>query len=220
MMNVIFIAPPAAGKGTISKYFVDNYGYNHLSTGDLLRKITASDSELGRNIAALISEGKFISDEIMFELIKKELISLKDKPFILDGMPRNINQAEYLEKMLKELGVDNYIVIHIDIAEEILEKRATGRRLCGNCGASYNIYFEGFKPLKENTCDKCNHELIQRTDDTTETIRVRYETYLNATAPLINFYETKGLLQTVDASKPNEEILKDVLTILKGDIND
>lgn len=217
MMNVIFIAPPAAGKGTISKYLVDNFEYNHLSTGDLLRKIVKEDSELGRNIAALMSEGKFISDEIMFELIRKELVSLKDKPFILDGMPRNINQAEYLETMLKELGVDNYMVIHIDIAEEILEKRATGRRLCGNCGASYNIYFEGFKPLKENTCDKCNHELTKRTDDTAETIRVRYETYLNATAPLINFYENKGLLKTVDASKPQEEILKDVLTLLKGE---
>lgn len=220
MMNVIFIAPPAAGKGTISKYLVDNYGYCHLSTGDLLRKIAKEDSSLGKSIASLMKEGKFISDEIMFELIKNELVLLKDKPFILDGMPRNINQAEYLENMLKELSVDNYVVINIDVEEEILEKRATGRRLCQNCGASYNIYFEGFKPIQENVCDKCNHELIQREDDNAETIKVRYETYLNATAPLINFYEEKELLQTVDATKPNDEILKDTIKILKGDKND
>lgn len=217
MMNVIFIAPPAAGKGTISKYLVDNYGYTHLSTGDILREKTKEDSESGRNIAALINEGKFVSDDIMFELIKDKLISLKDKPFILDGMPRNINQAEYLENVLKELDVNNYVVINIDINKDLLEKRATGRRLCESCGASYNIYFEGFKPKIENTCDQCNNSLIQRKDDTIETFKYRYETYLNNTEPVINFYEEKGLLQKVDASKASEEIIEDVISILKGE---
>ena len=220
MMKVIFIAPPASGKGTISKYLVDNYGYVHLSTGDILRKIAKEDSELGKNIANLINNGKFISDEIMFEIIKNELILLKDRPFILDGMPRNINQAEYLEKILKNSNVNNYVVIHIDIDENILEKRATGRRLCENCGTSYNIYFDKFKPIKENICDKCNSNLIKRKDDTAETFKLRYQTYLNATAPIINFYKTKGLLYTVDASKPNYKLLKDIVTLLKGEKND
>lgn len=220
MMNVIFIAPPASGKGTISKYLVDNYQYMHLSTGDILREKTKEDSDLGRNIANLINEGKFVSDDIMFEIIKEKLISLKDKPFILDGMPRNINQAKYLENMLNELDVNNYTVINIDINKDLLEKRATGRRLCGNCGASYNIYFEGFKPKVENTCDKCNSSLIQRKDDTIETFKNRYETYLNVTEPVINFYEEKELLHKVDASKSNNEIIDDVISILKGEKND
>lgn len=220
MMKVIFIAPPASGKGTISKYLVDNHGYTHLSTGDILRKIAKEDSELGKNIANLINNGKFISDEIMFKIIKNELVSLKDRPFILDGMPRNINQAEYLEKILKELNVNNYMVIHIDINENILEKRATGRRLCGNCGTSYNIFFEKFKPINENICDKCNSNLIKRKDDTAETFKLRYQTYLNSTAPIINFYRNKGILHTIDASKPNDELLKDVVALLKGEKND
>lgn len=220
MINVIFIAPPASGKGTISKYLVDNYGYTHLSTGDMLREKTKENSELGKSIAALINEGKFISDDIIFELIKDKIVSLKDKPFILDGMPRNINQAEYLENMLKELNVNNYVVINIDINENLLEKRATGRRLCESCGASYNIYFEGFKPLVENTCDKCNNKLIQRKDDTADTFKYRYQTYLENTTPVINFYEEKGLLQRVDASKSNDKIIKDVVSILKGEKND
>lgn len=217
MMNIIFIAPPAAGKGTISKYLVDNHNYAHLSTGDILREKSKEESSFGKNIAALINEGKFVSDEIMFELIKDKLISLKNKPFILDGMPRNINQAEFLEKMLEELDVNNYVVINIDIDEDLLEKRATGRRLCKSCGTSYNIFFEGFKPNVENKCNNCNNELIQRKDDTVETFKHRYETYLNSTKPVIDFYEKKGMLQKVDASKANDEIIKDVISIIKGE---
>lgn len=220
MMRVIFIAPPAAGKGTISKYLVDNLGYTHLSTGDLLRKIAKENSELGKNIAKLMEEGKFISDDIMFELIKNELNTLKDKPFILDGMPRNIEQAKYLEKMFASMDVNNYIVINIDIDKELLEKRATGRRICESCKASYNIYFDGFKPKVENICDVCNHELTQRSDDTAETFNNRYDTYLKSTAPLIHFYEEKGILHKVLASKPNEEIIQDVVELVKGEKND
>jgi len=220
MMNVIFIAPPASGKGTISNYLVENYGYIHLSTGDILREKTKEDSSIGKSISALINEGKFVSDDVMFGLIRNKLETIKDKPFILDGMPRNINQAKYLEIMLNELGVDNYIVININLNKDLLEKRATGRRLCGNCGASYNIYFEGFKPTKENACDKCNSLLIQRKDDTTETFKKRYETYLDVTEPVINFYEEKGLIKEVDANKSNKEIIESVKNILKGDRND
>lgn len=220
MMNVIFIAPPASGKGTISKRLVDNYGYTHLSTGDILREKASEDSSIGKSIAALINEGKFVSDDVMFGLIRKKVEEIKDRPFILDGMPRNINQAKYLEIMLNEIGVNNYVVINIDINKDLLEKRATGRRLCENCGASYNIYFEGFKPTIENTCNECNSSLTQRKDDTAETFKNRYETYLNVTEPVIDFYKEKGLLQKVDANKSNEEIIDSVINILKGDRND
>lgn len=215
-MNIIFIAPPAAGKGTISKFLVDNYHYIHLSTGDILRKIALEDEF----IRQLMKEGKFISDEVMFSLIKKELENINNVPFILDGMPRNINQAKYLDEMLKSIGVNNYLVIDIDIDKDILMKRATGRRLCSNCGASYNIYFEGFKPNVENTCDKCQSKLITREDDCEETFKVRYATYLENTLPVINFYKEKGLLRVVDASKSAREIECDVVKILKGEKND
>lgn len=214
MMNVIFIAPPAAGKGTISKYLIENCGFVHLSTGNLLREIAKEDTEFGRMIASLMQEGRFISDDIIFELIKKHLENLKDKFFILDGMPRNLKQAEYLENMFKELGVHNYVVINLDIPEDVLEKRAIGRRICSNCGASYNIYFDDFKPKEENTCDVCHNNLTGRTDDTSETFKYRYQTYLENTSPVINFYQEKGLLKIVDATKPNKEIIDDVLHIL------
>jgi adenylate kinase len=215
-VNIIFIAPPAAGKGTISKFLVDNYGYIHLSTGDILRKIALEDE----SIRQLMKEGKFISDEVMFSLIKKELENINTEPFILDGMPRNINQAKYLDEMLKSIGVDNYVVIDIEIEEEILKKRATGRMLCPKCGASYNIYFEGFKPKIDNTCDICNSSLFKREDDSEETFKVRYATYLENTLPVINFYKDKGLLRTLDASKSAREIECDVVKILKGEKND
>jgi adenylate kinase len=219
-MNIIFIAPPAAGKGTISKFLVDNYDYIHLSTGDMLRKISKEDTPLGNSIKNLMKEGKFISDDIMFTLIKNELANINGKPFILDGMPRNINQAKYLDQMLKSINVDKYIVINIDINKDILKMRATGRRLCQNCGASYNIYFDGFKPKVINTCDKCNSTLIQRDDDSEETFKYRYETYLENTLPVINYYKEQGLLRIVDASKSASEIECDVVSILKGEKND
>ena len=215
-MNVIFIAPPAAGKGTISSYLVNNLGYVHLSTGDLLREISKTNAE----IAALMQAGKFISDDVMFGLIKDEIAKIKDKPFILDGIPRNINQAEYLTNLLKEVGVDNYLVINIDVDEQTLEKRATGRRICPNCGSSYNVYFEGFKPLKENICNSCNSELITRTDDSLETFKTRYGTYLDNTLPVLNYYKELNKLVIVDANKDSEAIINDVLEFLKGENND
>ena len=217
MKNLILIAPPAAGKGTISKYLVENLGYTQISTGDILRKVAKEETEVGTQIRDLLKEGKLISDDIILPLFKEELISLKDKSFILDGMPRTLNQAEYIKNLFNKLNINNYVVINIDIDENLLEQRATGRRICKNCGTSYNIYFDGFKPKVEGTCDKCNSELIQRDDDTSETFKSRYETYLKETAPLINFYENENALETVDASKPSEEIIQDVVSIIQGD---
>lgn len=217
MKNVIFIAPPAAGKGTLSDYLVENMGYTHISTGDILRKVSKEDTTRGREIAALLKSGTFIGDDIILPLFREELFKVKDKPFVLDGMPRNLEQALYLEQLFSELDVYNYVVINIEIDKELLEKRATGRRICEKCKSSYNIYFDGFRPNVENTCDKCNQLLVQRTDDTLETFQNRYQTFLEVTAPLIEFYQNKGKLKSVDASKPQEEIIKDVTLILEGE---
>lgn len=215
-MNVIFIAPPAAGKGTISKYLVNDLGYVHLSTGDLLREISKTNTE----IAELMASGKFISDDIMFEIIKNEIANIKNKPFILDGIPRNLNQAEYLTNLLKEIGVNNYLVINIDVDENTLEKRLSGRRICPSCGSSYNVNFEEFKPIKENICNNCNSELITRTDDSPETFKTRYKAYLDNTLPVLDFYKKLNKLVTINANQDSEAIIKDVITSLKGENND
>lgn len=220
MKNVIFIAPPAAGKGTLSSYLEENLGYQHISTGDLLRNVMKTDTDLGRQVAELISSGKFVGDDIILPLFKSELEKIKGLPFILDGMPRNLEQAKFLDNLFQEMHVDNYVVINIAIEKELLSKRATGRRLCESCGASYNIYFDDFKPKAEDTCDKCNNKLIHRTDDTSEVFENRYQIYLENTEPLIQFYKEKGLLKSVDASKSQKEIIESMLQILQGEIND
>lgn len=215
MKNVIFIAPPAAGKGTVSKYLVEELGYTHLSTGDLLRNEIKVGTEIGNQVKEIMASGKFTPDSIILPLFKKELLKIKDKPFILDGMPRKLNQAEYLTDLFNELGVDNYIVINMDANEEILNKRVVGRRYCTNCGSSYNIYFEGFKPVKENICDTCKESLIQRDDDNLESFRVRYEDYKREAEPLIHYYEEKGLLKRIDANLSNKEIIENILKEIK-----
>lgn len=219
MKNVIFIAPPAAGKGTLSKYLEENLGYVHISTGDLLRNVMKSGTALGNLVSSLVNEGKFVGDDVILPLFKEELLKIKDKPFILDGMPRNLDQAAYLDKLFSELGVNNYVVIHIDIDKDLLEKRAVGRRIC-SCGASYNVYFDGFKPQIDDVCDYCQKKLVIREDDTSEKFKVRYQTYLDATSPLIEFYQNKDKLKSVDANKSQEDIVNDMLSILKGEEND
>lgn len=216
MKNLILIAPPAAGKGTISEYLVKNLDYTHISTGDILRKAAKSDSEQGNIIRNLINAGKFVGDDIILPLFKEELVKLKDKPFILDGMPRKIEQAKYLTNLFSELNVDNYVVINLSIEESLLEKRAVGRRIC-ECGASYNIYFDEFKPKVEEICDHCGKNLIQREDDNLETFKKRYQTYLEETEPLIHYYKEKGLLKIINVSKTNSEIIESIKSVLGSD---
>lgn len=217
MKNLILIAPPAAGKGTISKYLVEEFGYTHLSTGDLLRNEIKLGTEIGLQVKELMASGKFTPDSIILPLFKKELQRIKDKLFILDGMPRKLNQAKYLTDLFNELGIDNYVVINMETTEDILERRIVGRRYCTNCGSSYNIYFEDFKPVKENICDTCKESLIQRDDDNLESFKNRYEDYKREAEPLIHYYQEKGLLKTIDASKTNSEIINDVKSVLGSD---
>lgn len=216
MKNVIFIAPPAAGKGTISEFLIDKYNYNHISTGDLLRSIASENNDLGRVVKELIDNGKFVSDDIIFQVLENALSKLDNKPFLLDGVPRKLNQAEYLTKIFDKLNVNNYVVINININDKLLEERVLGRRICNNCNLSYNIYFEEFKPINEDKCNKCNGNLIIRNDDNLETFRNRLETFKNLTIPLINYYQEKNLLKNIDGSKNQNEILEDIVKIIEG----
>ncbi len=211
MKNILFIAPPNGGKGTQSEALVENFGYIHISTGDLLRDIDKS-TPLGQEVAALLTSGKFASDELIFELLKDKLETLDGKPFILDGCPRNLHQAEVLESMFKELGLSLDAVIYLDVPYDILLKRALGRVSCPKCKSVYNTYFKA--PKETGICDKCGGDLIHRDDDTEETFKVRFDTYLENTAPLIDFYKNKGKLYTVDGVN---NVYDSVVSVIKND---
>ena len=189
MKNIIFIAPPAAGKGTQSTMLKEKFNYNHLSTGDMLREAIASGSEFGLMLKNIIDEGKLVSDDIMIDLIKGKLSNLEGKPFILDGFPRTLNQAIALESLLDK----EYEVIYLDLSEEEAIDRILGRLTC-SCGKSYNLNVDSLKPKVEGICDGCGNELVKRNDDNVDSFKVRYKTFLDNTKPLMEYYERKNKL--------------------------
>ena len=214
-MNIILIAPPAGGKGTQAELLCSKYNIAHISTGDLLRaEVENGNTELKK----IMDAGMLVSDEIIFDLIKKR-ISSNDaiNGYLLDGFPRNIEQAKTYDEILKELNKDIGYVIELDIDPELASKRISGRRSCPKCGATYNIYFDGMKPSNEDACDKCGSTLTKRDDDNEETYKTRYNTYLEKTKPLIDYYKEKGVLYVVDANGTPEQTFKNIEDIVRGD---
>lgn len=204
MKNIIFIAPPAAGKGTQSELLVSEFGYNHISTGDLLRSKQNDGSELGNYIKDLLSQGKFVDDEIVTKLLSDKLSSING-PFILDGYPRNIEQANILENVLNSLNLSIDAVIYLNVDSETAMKRALGRVSCPKCNKIYNKYIEEKMPKVTNICDDCGVELIGRSDDNEESFKIRFDTYINQTQPLLDYYKSNGLLVIIDkVNTPNE----------------
>lgn len=198
MKNIIFIAPPAAGKGTMSDILIEKYGYKHISTGDILREMAKSSDEMGKSLKEMLASGTLVPDEIVYEALKRRLLMNDlDNGYILDGFPRNILQASEYDKILKEINGDIGVVIYLDTPKDVLEKRITGRRICSNCGATYNVLTGVNTPKKDDICDKCGHSLYQRDDDNTESFKVRYQTFIDKTYPLVEFYEKKNLLHRI-----------------------
>ena len=214
MTNFVFIAPPAAGKGTQSKFLVDNYGYNHISTGDLLREEVAKKNTLGIQINEIMSSGKLVDDELVLTLLKNKLTTIlsENKPFIIDGFPRTPYQAEMLTNCFNDLNVDNYKVIYMDLDYEEAKKRVLGRLVCSGCGKSYNDMVEGLMPKEEGICDSCSSKLDKRSDDTEETFKKRFDTYINNVKPILDYYNNLNKLINIDASKDVEDIFKDIKT--------
>ncbi len=214
MKNIIFIAPPAAGKGTMSDILMEKYNYEHISTGDILRSMAKRNDEFGKELSDLLKRGELVPDAVVYEAVKRKL-SETNNAFILDGFPRNIEQAKEYDKILSEIGKDIGDVIYLDTPREILEKRITGRRICPECGATYNVLTGVNKPVIENICDKCGTELYQREDDNLESFDTRFETFLEKTYPLVEFYEKKKVLYRVksvdidDTMKEIEAIIND-----------
>ena len=215
--NVIFVAPPAAGKGTIAKMLSDKYNMPHISTGDLLRG-AIDDSERGKMLSDLLSKGMMISDEIVLELLKERL-SKDDcnSGYILDGFPRNVKQAESYDQILKEIGKDIGCVIYFDVDKEEAKKRIIGRVSCPKCGSVYNELIEGKQPKVKGICDVCGEALVKRSDDTAEVYETRYNVYVNETFPLVDYYKNQNVLFTVDSNKGQENTFSQIEDIIKGE---
>lgn len=209
MRNIIFIAPPAAGKGTISEKLIDKYGYKHISTGNILRDMASRNDEFGHSLKEMLSSGKLVPDEIVYETLKRRLLMNDlDDGYILDGFPRNLNQASEYDKILKEVGKELGVVIYLDTPKDILEKRIVGRRICSSCGATYNILTGVNTPTKEGICDKCGSNLYQRDDDNSESFKTRYETFIEQTYPLVEFYKNRNVLYSIDSIDPVDTMEK------------
>lgn len=212
MKNIILIAAPAAGKGTLSDLLVKKYDYLHISTGDLLREVSKETTELGQKIAKMLKNGELVTDEIVFELLENKLRQV-DKPYILDGFPRTLNQAYKYDELIQKLNKDLGIVVVLNCDYEILKQRIVGRYLCKECGSIYNTLTGVNTPKQEGICDNCGGNLYKRSDDNEESFKTRYETYLEKTKPLIDFYEKKGNLYYID-SQTTDTMLKEIEDLL------
>lgn len=198
MKNIILIAPPAAGKGTQAKMLHEKYNIPHISTGKLLREEATKETELGKTIKETISKGRLVSDEIITTLLKLRLMNEDcNNGYILDGYPRNIEQAKIYEELLKSLNKDIGIVVFFDIDKDLAMKRTLSRIECPNCGTSYNLLVNELKPTLEGICNKCGSKLEQRSDDNAESFMTRFDTYMNKTLDLINYYKEKNILREI-----------------------
>lgn len=216
-MNIIFIAPPAAGKGTVSSKICEKYNIPHISTGDLLRDEITKETKLGSEIKSAMARGELVTDEVITKLLKKRL-SMKDakKGFILDGYPRNITQGKIYDDLLSELSYDIGVVIFLDIDRETAMERALSRIVCSKCGLSYNLSVKELSPSREGICDSCGSTLKSRTDDNEETFIKRFDTYMKETYPLIEYYESKNNLYKIDVTnKTADEVFEEVDKIIK-----
>lgn len=199
-MNIIFLGAPGAGKGTQAEIVSKKYDIPAISTGNIIRAALKNGTEMGLKAKAYIEEGKLVPDEVVIGIIQERLKEPDcKKGFILDGFPRTIPQAEALDAM--GVGIDR--VINIDVPDESIVKRMSGRRVCKNCGASYHVEFK--KPAVDSVCNECGGELVQRTDDAPETVLERLKVYHAETEPLIAYYAKTGKLRTVTGQEKVED---------------
>lgn len=213
-MNIILLAPPAAGKGTQAEILKSVYNLNHISTGNFLREYSRGDSDFNKEIKKILESGNLVSDDVVLEVLNRYLDSTSNMNLLFDGFPRNIYQAEQLDDILEEKNSKIDYVFLLNVDKEILLERITGRRLCKGCGAIYNVNIDSLKPKNELVCDKCGEELFTRSDDNEDSFNVRYSQYLDQTYPLINYYKNKGILYEIDSSINKEETFRQIDEIL------
>lgn len=214
-MNLLFMGPPGAGKGTQAETIVNEFHIPHISTGDAFRLAMSQGTELGKKAKEYVDQGLLVPDEITNGIVRERLQRDDcNSGFLLDGFPRTLAQAETLDAMLADMGRKIDHVINLQVDRNLLLARLTGRRICKACGATYHVMFN--PPQQEGVCDKCGGELYQRSDDTEEKVGTRLDEYLNKTAPLLAYYEQKGLLRQVDGEQEIGTVSQEICSLLRG----
>ena len=212
-MKIIMLGAPGAGKGTQAKMIAEKYSIPHISTGDIFRYNIKNGTELGKEAKKYMDQGLLVPDELTVKILLDRVAQDDCKNgYVLDGFPRTIPQAEVLEEALTKLGDRIDYAINVEVPDENIVKRMGGRRACVNCGATYHI--EHVPPKKEGICDNCGSELILRDDDKPETVKNRLSVYHKQTQPLIDFYNGKGVLRTVDGTVDMKDVFNAIVDIL------
>lgn len=209
-MKLVILGPPGAGKGTQAEYIVKRYNIPHISTGDIFRENIKNNTELGKKAKSYMDKGLLVPDDLVIALVEDRLNKEDAKEgFLLDGFPRTVAQAVSLDSILDKNDDKLTKVINISVDPEILIERAVGRRVCKTCGMTYHVKFN--PPKEEGICDKDGTKLIQRDDDTEETVKTRISVYFDQTAPLIDYYRAQNLLIDIDGAKEIDKVFDDIV---------
>nr|WP_297709323.1 adenylate kinase [uncultured Butyrivibrio sp.] len=212
-MKIIMLGAPGAGKGTQAQMIADKYNIPHISTGDIFRANIKNGTELGKKAKEYMDKGLLVPDELTVQLLLDRVANDDCKDgYVLDGFPRTIPQADVLDAELTKLGDKVDFAVNVDVPDENIVRRMSGRRACLKCGATYHI--EHIPPKVEGICDKCGSELVLREDDKPETVQNRLSVYHEQTQPLIDYYDKKNILKTVDGTKDMQEVFNDIVNIL------
>ncbi|MCX0379399.1 adenylate kinase [Clostridium perfringens] len=215
-MKIVLLGPPGAGKGTQAKSISNRYSIPHISTGDIFRKNISENTPLGIEAKSYMDNGHLVPDEVTINMVKDRLQQDDCKNgYLLDGFPRTVHQAEALDNFLTEREESIDTALLIEVPKEFILERMTGRRVCPSCGASYHIKFN--PPANDGKCDLCGSDVIQRKDDTEETVKERLDVYENQTQPLIDFYKNKKQLSVVDGTQAINEVFESICKILGSD---
>ena len=212
-MKIIMLGAPGAGKGTQAKMIADKYGIPHISTGDIFRANIKNGTELGKKAKGYMDQGLLVPDELVVDLVADRIVQDDCKNgFVLDGFPRTIPQAEALDEALKKLGTSIDYALNIEVPDDNIVTRMSGRRACVSCGATYHLVH--IPPKKEGICDRCGAALILRDDDKPETVKKRLAVYHEQTQPLIDYYTKQGILKAVDGTQDMNDVFTAITNIL------
>jgi adenylate kinase len=207
------LGAPGSGKGTQAKFLGDKLDLVHISSGDLFREAQKNGTELGKLAKSYMEKGELVPDDVTVRMVVDHILPLKDEGFILDGFPRNLSQAWALDRALEEEKIPIELVVDLKVPQDILLRRLSGRRICGNCGEIYNVYT--LPPKAQGRCDKCSGELYQRADDTEEVVRHRIEVYTQETQPLVEYYQHRGKLSEIENENDINVVRERLLKLLE-----
>lgn len=214
-MRLILLGAPGAGKGTQAQALAAHYRVPHISTGEIFRQNLTQGTELGERARSYMQKGLLVPDDVTEAMVDARLGEPDaEAGFILDGFPRTVPQAKALEVMIQRRGLRLDAALLLVVPEDLLTLRLTGRRVCPQCGANYHVQFH--PPKRDGWCDHCGAALVQRPDDSLETVKTRLRVYEEQTAPLIGYYRDRGLLREVDGRRPVEEVTAHVVRLLEG----